>query len=93
MTDIGVKELKARASQIVRNVRQRRSRYVVTYRGRPVAMLVPLDVPEPAAGARRGEAGPADAQEWGELIRLGRELAKTWPAGRSSADALSEMRR
>jgi len=93
MTDIGVKELKTRASALVRNVRQRRSRYVVTYRGRPVAMLVPLDVLEPEAGVRRGEAGLADGEAWDELTRLGRELAKTWPAGRSSADALSEMRR
>ncbi len=93
MTDIGVKELKTRASQIVRNVRERRLRYVVTHRGRPVAMLVPLDLPEPAAGAERGAERGVPDEAWAELTRLGRQLAKTWPAGRSSAEALSEMRR
>ena len=36
MPDIGVRELKTHASEIVRNVREQRARYVVTYRGQPV---------------------------------------------------------
>ena len=43
MTEAGVRDLKVRASEILRDVRERRARYVITYRGRPVAMLVPLE--------------------------------------------------
>jgi antitoxin (DNA-binding transcriptional repressor) of toxin-antitoxin stability system len=34
MPDIGVRELKTRASEIIRDLREQRTRYVVTYRGR-----------------------------------------------------------
>ena len=43
MAQVGVRELKARASEIIRAVRERRARYVITYRGRPVGVLLPLD--------------------------------------------------
>ena len=33
MPEVGVRELKIRASEILRNVRERRARYVITYRG------------------------------------------------------------
>lgn len=88
MPDIGVRELKIKASQIVRNVRERRARYVIAYRGRPVALLIPLDVPGPATGA-----DDAGVNTWDELTRLGHQMASTWPAGQASAEALSEMRR
>ncbi len=43
MNEAGVRDLKVRASEILRDVRDRRARYVITYRGRPVAMLVPVE--------------------------------------------------
>ena len=43
MHEIGVRELKTRASEIVRNVRRRRTRYVITYRGWSVAPRFPSD--------------------------------------------------
>lgn len=39
MPEIGVRELKTRASEIIRTVRDHRARYVVTRRGRPVGVL------------------------------------------------------
>jgi prevent-host-death family protein len=42
MEEIGIRELKARASEVVRAVKERRARYVITQRGRPAAVLVPL---------------------------------------------------
>jgi len=41
MPDVGVRELKARASEIIREVPEQRARYVITYRARP-------DLPRPA---------------------------------------------
>jgi prevent-host-death family protein len=89
MPDIGVRELKARTSQIVRNVRKRRARYIVTYRGRPVAQLTPI---EEVASTNALPAQPAD-EIWNELTLLGQRLAESWPAGIAGADVLSEMRR
>jgi prevent-host-death family protein len=90
MRDVGVRELKAKASQILRNVRKRRARYVVTHRGQPVALLVPIDEPRSTATTQM----PLTAQEsWDELTQLGQRLAQSWPAGVDSADVLSDMRR
>ncbi len=86
MREIGVRELKVKASEIVRNVRKRRTRYLITYRGRPVGMLVPLESAESVS------TGNATAT-WDELTRLGQEIAHGWPAGKTSADYLTKMRR
>jgi prevent-host-death family protein len=48
MPDVGVRELKTHASEIVRNLRERRTHYVITYRGQPVGLLMPLDEAHPA---------------------------------------------
>jgi prevent-host-death family protein len=88
MPEIGIRELKARASEIVRAVRDRRARYTVTYRGRPVGVLVPL-----------GEAPPAEAADdlgiaaWEELTQLGEEIGQGWTSSQTGAELLSEMRR
>ncbi len=56
MRDIGVRELKTRASEIMRNVWKRRARYVITYRGRPIGLLTPLEQ-TPAASAEAAKKG------------------------------------
>ena len=87
MREIGVRELKAKASEIVRNVRRRRARYIITYRGRPVGLLSPLQDQEPS------RAACGESAAWDELTRLGKEIGRGWPPGVSNADVLSEMRR
>ena len=89
MREIGVRELKIRASEIVRNVRERRARYVITYHGRPVGVLAPLEGAEPGGPA----AGESATLIWDELTRLGQDISQGWPAGKTSADILAEMRR
>jgi len=87
MPEIGVRELKTHASEIVRSVRDERARYLVTYRGRPVGVLLPLD-----------EAGDALAETeedavWQELSALGEEIGQGWESPLRSAELLSAMRR
>jgi len=89
MREIGVRELKTRASEIVRNVRRRRTRYVITYRGRPVGVLGPLEGSESTTTSSAAEASAV----WDELTRLGQDIARGWPANKTSGDVLSEMRR
>jgi len=90
MPDIGVRELKAHASEIVRELRERRARYVVTYRGRPVGLLMPLEETRQENLAAIG--GPATAA-WEELTRLGEEIGRGWCSPLTSAELLSQMRR
>jgi prevent-host-death family protein len=90
MPDVGVRELKARASEIIRNVRDRRTRYVITHRGRPVGLLIPLDETRAASLPPAGESA---ATAWDELTRLGEEIGRGWRSPLTSAELLSEMRR
>ena len=89
MREIGVRELKVKASEIVRNMRKRRTRYLITYRGRPVGMLAPLESADAPASVPAVDALLA----WDELTRLGQEIAQGWPTGKTSAEYLTEMRR
>jgi prevent-host-death family protein len=43
MPKVGVRELKNRTSEILRAVREEGTEYVVTYQGRPMAVLLPVD--------------------------------------------------
>ena len=87
MREIGVRELKIKASEIVRSVREGRAGYIITYRGRPVGLLSPLQDQAPSRVA------VGESAAWDELTRLGKKIGRGWPAGVSSADVLSEMRR
>jgi prevent-host-death family protein len=84
MPEIGIRELKARISQVVRAVKEHRARYVVHVRGKPVAMLIPADTEPP----------PCRADEvWVRLERLGKEIAEHWESDKSAVELLSDMRR
>jgi prevent-host-death family protein len=84
MEEIGIRELKARASEVVRAVKERRVRYLITQRGRPVALLVPLDALPPQPNAD---------EVWARLERIREELGKGWQSEKSAVEILSEMRR
>ncbi len=88
MSEIGVRKLKTHASEIVRSVREEHARYVVTQRGRPVALLVPLDTP-----ATQPMPSGTEADAWDELVRLGEENGRLWQSSLTSVELLSEMRR
>ena len=90
MPDVGVRELKIRASEIVRDVRERRARYIITYRGRPVGVLAPLETAPRVEPLPGGEPGTG---VWDELIRLGEEIGRGWQSPLTGAELLSQMRR
>jgi prevent-host-death family protein len=81
---VGVRELKARASEIVRRVRERGEEIDVTYRGRVVARLVPV----------RRAAPKRLAAVWADLDRLASEIGTRWPTRKGGAvRAVREGRR
>lgn len=82
--EIGIRELKSRASEVVRAVKEERTRYVITLRGKPAALIVPLDAALP---------GKSSDEVWERLIKIGEELGKGWQSEKSAVEILSEMRR
>ena len=85
MRSVGVRELKEQTTRILRAVRERGEEIEVTYRGRAVAILVPLR--RSARAARRGRA------VWSDMDRLAREIGARWPKGVSAVDAVRDARR
>ena len=43
MPKVGIRELKNRTSEIMRTVREEGAEYIITYQGRPMAVLLPID--------------------------------------------------
>ena len=82
--EIGIRELKTHASEVVRAVKETRARYVITQRGKPAALIIPLDAETP------NETGD---DVWDRLMALRDELGKGQQNEKSSVDILSEMRR
>ena len=82
--EIGIRELKIHASEVVRAVKEKRARYIVTQRGVPAALIIPLDavVPQQAAD-----------EVWERLMKLGAEIGQGWQNEKSAVEILSEMRR
>lgn len=82
--EIGIRELKSRASEVVRAVKENRTRYVITQRGKPAAIIVPLDAAPPEKSSD---------EVWERLLELGEEIGKGWKSEKSAVEILSEMRR
>ena len=82
--EIGIRELKSRASEVVRAVREERARYVVTQRGKPVAAIIPMDAILPEK---------KDDDGWEKLMAIRARLGKDKKNKKSSLEILSEMRR
>ncbi|HEX5943456.1 MAG TPA: type II toxin-antitoxin system Phd/YefM family antitoxin [Anaerolineales bacterium] len=82
--EIGIRELKSRASEVVRAVKEERARYVITQRGKPAAIIVPID----AVPLKK-----SDDEVWDRLMKIREELGKGWQSEKSAVEILSEMRR
>jgi prevent-host-death family protein len=82
--EIGIRELKSRASEVVRAVKEERARYVVTQRGKPVAVIIPMDAVPPEK---------KDDDGWENLLAIRAKLGKNKGNKKSSLEILSEMRR
>ena len=84
MIMISTSKLKIHLSEILRNVKEKHARYIVTLHGRPVAAIIPIDEVQPAV--------VAEQSAWDELVSLGQQIGQNWQAQQSSTDLLSDMR-
>ncbi len=86
MPSIGVRELKIHVSEVMRDVRDTRARYVVTHRGQPVAMIVPY--------SRREETNELSTEEgWARFFEVGEQLGREWTSPVTAVEILDDMRR
>ena len=85
MEAVGVRDLKERASEILRRVREENASFAVTFRGEVVARIIP---------EHRGQPMPEDLTAfWDELDRLIANVASQAPSGVSTADVMRDIRR
>ena len=83
MQTVGIRELKQRASELIRLVREEGSEIQITHRGQVVALLIPVTPPTPQE----------EAQAWEEIDHLAAKIDVRWPAGVSAAEAVAHSRR
>ena len=85
MVSVGIRELRDRVSELVKQVREEGEIIEITYHGKSVARIVPV------------RSAPIQAQEtsalWASLDELAAEIGASWPAGLSAADAVDAERR
>ena len=65
-------------------MKEERPRYIITLRGKPAAIIIPLDAAPPEKSAD---------EVWERLLKIGEELGKSWQNEKSAVEILSEMRR
>lgn len=89
---IGVRELREQTSEVIRRVREDHAEYVVTYQGRPVAIILPLDA-ERAEREMVQASKKAVPNNWERYECLSEELRRAWPADLSTQDVINSIRR
>lgn len=92
---IGVRELKNEASEIIRAVREEQARYVVTFRGRPVAFITPVR-PEALSDEEARLFAAADdplAAYWQDLDHLAARIDAAWSGDDDAVDLVDAQRR
>jgi prevent-host-death family protein len=91
---VGVRELKNRATEILRQVREDQAEYVITYYGRPVAVLLPVDEAWVEGEAKRAAEATSPSDEVAaELEALRQEIDRSWASGKTGIELVSEQRR
>ena len=86
MKDIGIRELKAHASDLVRQVSENHATYTITRHGQAVGVLAPPDFVTPTAG-------PTPEQAWDRLANFMDQIKKSRPQRKSAVRELEQMRR
>ncbi len=85
--EVGVKELKNKTTQIIRNIREKGTEYIITVDKTPVAIIMSLKSHSLVEKlAKRAEVLKS-------IESLSKEIAKDWDDKMNAAEAVSEQRR
>lgn len=87
---VGVRELKTHAARILRQVREARTSYLVTHRGRAIGVILPLDSEDEAFPPAHADDATA---AWQAFLRAGHRLERHFARGARGVRLLSDMRR
>jgi|SRR5216683_1924149 len=87
---VGVRELKANAARILRQVRDSRASFILTHRGRAVGVILPFD---PIEDRSQAVDDSDAAAAWDTFMRAGGRLERRFRPGVSGVRLLSRMRR
>lgn len=94
MPRVGLRELKNQAAEILRQVREESAEYIVTYHGRPVAVILPIDEEFLAREeAQATQHTQPSAALWEEMDQLRQEIDASWQSDRTAVEIVSEQRR
>lgn len=85
---IGVRELKNQTSRIVRAVREEMAEYVITLKGKPVAVLRPF-TEEDAQTLHQAERDEALA----DMKSLAQQVGEAWRSPKSGVELVEDQRR
>ncbi len=89
---IGVRELRQRTTEVLRQVREEKTEYIITHQGHPVALLLPVSSEEiEAAMVQAGKK--AVGSNWETYARLSQTLQQNWPADVPTQSTLNDIRR
>ena len=85
MPEVGIRELKRNASELMRRVRLEGEIIDITYYGEVVARLIPV---------KRTETSEEELDRlWAEMDELAEQVAAKWTGSPSAVDAVREARR
>jgi prevent-host-death family protein len=84
MLRVGVRELKANTSELLRQVSEKGEVVEVTRHGQVIARLVPASTPLPDRDANGA---------WTKLKELSAQISALWPADVSAEEAINDVRR
>ncbi len=93
MANIGIRELKNQATEILRTVREDSVEYIVTYRGEPVALLLPLNTAQQMQHVENIVRPKPSQALLAELEELRQRIGKAWKSKLTAAEAVAEQRR
>lgn len=85
MSEVGIRDLKANASELVRRVREEGEIIDITYYGEVVARLIPAKQSKPSAEELE--------TLWRSMDELAAEIGAKWTGSPSAVDAVREGRR
>lgn len=92
MPMIGVRELRQQTSEVMRRIKEEQAEYIITYQGRPVAVLLPLDeqVVEQAILQLGRQESAQSLQNYQDVAEKVREQ---WLTTKPTQELLDEVRR
>jgi prevent-host-death family protein len=92
MTMIGVRELRQQMAEVLRQIREEKAEYIITYQGRPMAVMLPLDV-DGVEQAILDTSKQGMVQGWEAYAQIAATVRQRWPKAKVTQTLLEEIRR